>query len=232
MAAGRILHVLNADAHVIVVSPKAGLCKEVAWRIQEKQVEWRDRGFLVEDLSDDVNMVLTAIDDPSLSSEIYKLCKSKKIPVNAADIPPECDFYFGSEIRNGPLQIMVSTNGKGPKLASLIRKKIESSINPATGMALEKTGLLRQKLRDIVPEPENSRKRMRWMIEICELWSLEELAMLDENLINRLLGYFPKKTPSYREITTPAYSKIDNYIWFGAIIISGAVLLKHVSKAR
>src|SRR5437667_1994749 len=165
VAAGRILNVLNADAKVTVVSPRDGLNKEVAYRVDHKQVDYVERKFEPSDL-DNVDMVLTAIDDPEASSQIYKLCKERRIPVNVADVPPECDFYFGSMHRDGPLQIMVSTNGNGPKLANIIRRQIASNLPQNLGAAIQKVGTLRRKLRKIAPNPEEGPKRMQWYASI------------------------------------------------------------------
>ena len=107
-------------------------------------------------------MVLTAVDDPQASSEIWKLCKERKVPANIADVPPECDFYFGSVHRDGPLQIMVSTNGNGPKLASLVRKQVAAGLPPNVGRAIEKVGQLRRKLRKTAPDIAEGPKRMKW----------------------------------------------------------------------
>lgn len=105
---------------------------------------------------------MVAIDDPAASTVIWKLCKEKKIPANIADVPPECDFYFGSVHRDGPLQIMVSTNGKGPRLAASIRKLIAGLLPQNVGNAIDNVGELRKKLRKIAPKPEEGPKRMRW----------------------------------------------------------------------
>jgi precorrin-2 dehydrogenase / sirohydrochlorin ferrochelatase len=161
VAAGRILNVLNADAKVTVVCPRSGLNPEVAYRIERKQVEHVDRKFEPSDL-DGVDMVLTAVDDPEASTQIYKLCKERRIPANIADVPPECDFYFGSVHRDGPLQIMVSTNGNGPKLANIVRRKIAASLPSNTGAAIQKVGALRRRLRRIAPDIEEGPKRMQW----------------------------------------------------------------------
>ncbi|KAL9611377.1 MAG: hypothetical protein Q9167_003972 [Letrouitia subvulpina] len=161
VAAGRILNVLNADAKVIVVSPRDGLNSEVAYRIEKGQVDYVDRKFEPSDLND-VDMVLTAIDDSEASTQIWKLCKERKIAANIADVPQECDFYFGSVHRDGPLQIMVSTNGNGPKLASIIRKQIASNLPKNIGAAIQKVGLLRRKLRKLAPAPDEGPKRMQW----------------------------------------------------------------------
>jgi len=161
VAAGRILNVLNADAKVTVVSPRSGLNPEVAYRISQNQIDYVDRKFEPSDL-DGVDMVLTAVDDPVASTQIWKLCKERKIAANIADVPPECDFYFGSVHRDGPLQIMVSTNGKGPRLANQVRRSIAEKLPENIGEAIMKVGRLRQMLRKVAPGPEEGPKRMAW----------------------------------------------------------------------
>ena len=161
VAAGRILNVLNADAKVTVVSPRERLNPEVAFRIEKGQVDYVDRKFEASDL-DNVDMVLTAVDDPEASSQIWKLCKERKIAANIADVPPECDFYFGSVHRDGPLQIMVSTNGNGPRLANIVRRSIAANLPANVGDAISKVGKLRQMLRKVAPKPKEGPKRMAW----------------------------------------------------------------------
>ena len=120
-----------------------------------------DRKFEPSDL-DGVDMVLAAVDDPEVSTQIWTLCKERKIAANIADVPPECDFYFGSVHRDGPLQIMVSTNGKGPRLANIVRRSIAANLPKNVGEAITKVGKLRQMLRKIAPVPEEGPKRMAW----------------------------------------------------------------------
>ena len=200
MAAGRILNVLNADAKVTVVSPRSGLNPEIAYRIEKGQVTYHDRVFEASDL-DGVDMVLTAIDDPDASTTIWKLCKERKVAANIADVPPECDFYFGSVHRDGPLQIMISTNGNGPKLASIVKKQIAANLPNNIGAAIQKVGMLRRKLRKMAPSTEEGPKRMGWMSRVCEQWSLENLVDMDEEDMEKLLGFYkPNAVPSFERI--------------------------------
>ncbi|KAI9052940.1 hypothetical protein LZ554_003212 [Drepanopeziza brunnea f. sp. 'monogermtubi'] len=197
VAAGRILNVLNADAKVTVVSPRAGLNPEVAYRIAKGQVDYVDRKFEAADL-DHVDMVLTAVDDPVASTEIWKLCKERRIAANIADVPPECDFYFGSIHRDGPLQIMVSTNGKGPRLANIVRRSIAEKLPPNIGDAILKVGRLRQKLRQVAPNPEEGPKRMSWMIKVSDAYSLKDLCEMREEDMEILLRFYgPDKVPRF-----------------------------------
>ncbi|KAL8929979.1 MAG: hypothetical protein Q9172_000211 [Xanthocarpia lactea] len=214
VAAGRILNVLNADAKVTVVSPRDGLNEEVAHRVAENQVDYVDRKFEPSDL-DNVDMVLTAVDDPEASTQIWKLCKERKIAANIADVPPECDFYFGSVHRDGPLQIMVSTNGNGPKLASIVRKQIAANLPENIGAAIQKVGMLRRKLRKVAPAPEEGPKRMQWMSKVCEAWSLDDLVVMEEEDMEKLLGYYkPGEVPSLDTIRLGG--DFENYAFDGS----------------
>lgn len=151
-----------------------------------------DRKFQPSDLDPDknVNMVLTAIDDPEASTQIWKLCKERRIAANIADVPPECDFYFGSVHRDGPLQIMVSTNGKGPRLAASIRKQIAATLPMNAGAAVDKVGTLRAMLRKIEPGPEAVSSRMGWMIEVSDAYSWEAFCDLTEEDMENLLAFY------------------------------------------
>ncbi|KAJ0118562.1 siroheme synthase [Diaporthe amygdali] len=192
VAAGRILNCLDADAAVTVICPSSGLNPEVAHRVSTAQVTHIDRKFQPSDLDPDknVNMVLTAIDDPEASTQIWKLCKERRIPANIADVPPECDFYFGSVHRDGPLQIMVSTNGKGPRLAASIRKQIAATLPNNAGAAIDKVGKLRGMLRKIEPGPEAVSSRMGWMIKVSDAYSWEAFCDLTEEDMENLLAFY------------------------------------------
>ncbi|KAG0328167.1 uroporphyrin-III C-methyltransferase [Dissophora globulifera] len=137
-----------------------------------------------------VDMVLSAIDNIPLSTHIYNLSKRLSIPVNIADVPPQCDFYFCSTHRDKNLQVAVSTSGKGPKLANLIRRHIADHLPNRVGDAIEQVGILRAKLRKMAPGPEVGPKRMRWMSRFCEEWSMEDLAELNEQSIQIVLSGF------------------------------------------
>lgn len=207
--------------------------EEVAYRVAQGEVEYIDRKFEPSDL-DGVDMVLTAVDDPEASTQIWKLCKERKISANIADVPPECDFYFGSVHRDGPLQIMVSTNGNGPKLASIVRKQIAATLPNNIGAAIQNVGALRKKLRLVAPGIEEGPKRMQWcvcshrrkflqiaysltyrMSKVCESWSLEDLVDLDEEDMEKLLGFYrPGTVPKLEQLRDGKAS--NEYIFDGS----------------
>jgi len=204
VASGRLESVLVADALVTLVSPSERLHSLTRQLLDvSDRITYHDRLFELSDL-DGVDMVLTAIDDVETSRAICAECRARRIPVNVADIPPSCDFYFGSQIRNGPLQIMISTNGRSPKLANIVRRRIEKSLPEHVGEAIEKVGELRSKLRERAPGVggELGKRRMRWMIDVCTSWEMEDLALLDDDMMRRLLddGWEKNRVPKLEDV--------------------------------
>ncbi|EED79560.1 predicted protein, partial [Postia placenta Mad-698-R] len=190
VASGRIESVLVADALVTLIAPHDGLHPLTKRFIESSdRITYHDRTFAGPEDLVDVDMVLTAIDDVETSRAICAMARALKIPINVADIPPSCDFYFGSQIRSGPLQIMISTNGQSPKLANIIRRRIENSLPEHAGEAIEKVGQLRNKLRERAPGVggELGKRRMRWMVDVCTAWEMEDLAALDGEMMAKLL---------------------------------------------
>ncbi|PKY13629.1 tetrapyrrole methylase [Rhizophagus irregularis] len=211
VACGRVLKSLEADAKVILVCPEQGLHPELKYRIRKNQIyKYINRKFDPIDLEEDIDIVLTAIDDPIESKEIYRLSKEKKLPINVADVPPSCDFYFMSEYREGPLQIAVSTNGQGPKLANIVRDHISKNLPDGISEAITKVGILRQKVRKIDPDHKSSGNRMRWMSKFCEDWTIEDLRKLDDNFIENLLPYYEKHiVPSFETLTSNKAKNVE-----------------------
>jgi len=211
VAAGRLTNLLQADALVTIIAPSDSMHPEVRYRIYEDEtaktrITWVNRKYVgASDLKGDTAMVLTAIDDNEESLRIWRDAKSANIPVNVADVPPNCDFYFGSLVRRGPLQIMVSTNGRGPKLASLVKDKIEGALPDHVEAAIENAGKLRARLRERAPGVGGrlGQKRMKWVTDVCEAWSFAQLASLEDEEIDVLLdeGWEKGRVPKYGEVT-------------------------------
>lgn len=243
VASSRIESVLVADARVTIISPSTGLHPLAKKFIDgPHQITYHDRVFCGSDDLDGVDMVLTAIDDVAQSRVICALCRERKIPINVADIPESCDFYFGSQIRDGPLQIMISTNGQSPKLANLIKRRIERNLPDQAGKAIEKVGELRAKLKGRAPGVggQVSKRRMKWMVDICTSWEMEELAALNEGMMKRLLddgwenstvprpeavGGVPKRGKHASSTTLPLGTFVLPSLAFVAGVATATVLL-------
>ena len=207
VASQRIESILTADASIIVLSPSNGLHPRTKRFIELRndRVTYHDRAFQGVQELDGMDMVLTALDDNDLSLQIVEMSRERRIPVNAADIPDLCDFYFGAQIRDGPLQIMISTNGNGPRMASLIRTRLQNGLTGLEGEAITKVGQLRSKLKERAPGVGGKvgKERMKWMTGLCNEWEMEDFTVLDEKMMDKVLdeGWEKgKRVPSLKDL--------------------------------
>lgn len=244
VAMGRVNALLSADAAVTLVAPEltnAALKEYVNLQLEEPDLsnltyiqktvtperteQAGDESVSVEELVLDDNgkpkysLVLTAVNtNTGVSEKVYTFCSGKyNIPVNVADVPPMCDFYFASMIRRGPLQVAVSTGGSAPRLARRIRQAIEQSVDDLGGVdkAIENISKLRQALRagnlsaslggQITQEERVKiiKARMKWMSSVCDSWSFEQMASIDDDDIRVLVASYPE-TVSFEQIKTEA----------------------------
>ncbi|KAI0686710.1 hypothetical protein BC835DRAFT_1309435 [Cytidiella melzeri] len=88
----------------------------------------------------------------SSATELAQVCRARNIPVNVTDTPDLCDFSFTSTHRfldaeSGEptsLQVGVTTNGRGCRLAGRVRRDIATKLPKDIGGAVGKIGRLRQ----------------------------------------------------------------------------------------
>ncbi|KAG7092540.1 hypothetical protein E1B28_008890 [Marasmius oreades] len=202
VASQRIESILGTDARMIVLCPQKGLHQRTKDLVEHypERITYYDRRFTGPAELHKIDLVLTAVDDPQRSRDIVELCRQAKIPVNAADIPDLCDFFFGSQIRDGPLQVIVSTNGNGPRLSNLIRKKLEAGLSGYEGEAIKKIGQLRAQLKERAPGIGGviGRKRMQWMTKLCNSWEMVDFTQLNDSMIQNLLdeGWEKDRVPT------------------------------------
>ena len=71
-------------------------------------------------------LVLAATNDRKVNASIAAQAKKLGILVNVADAPEECDFIVPARVREGNLQIALSTGGENPRVAKAMRKSMES----------------------------------------------------------------------------------------------------------
>ncbi|WP_416884839.1 siroheme synthase CysG [Marinospirillum sp.] len=73
-------------------------------------------------------LVIAATDEQPINEQVYHACQARGIPVNVVDQPALCSFIFPAIVDRSPLVIAISSAGKAPVLARLLRAKLESWI--------------------------------------------------------------------------------------------------------
>lgn len=90
-----------------------------------------------------VDLVICATDQPVLHQTIRLQARRRKLLVNVADTPGECDFYLGSIVKKGNLKIGISTNGFSPTLAKRLREWLTDELPEEVDQLLVKLRQIR-----------------------------------------------------------------------------------------
>lgn len=84
---------------------------------------------------------------------LARVCRARRLPLNVTDVPDLCDYAFPATHSfpgahdSSSLQIAVTTNGKGCRLAGRIRRHIVSSLPASVGTAVDRIGDMRERAK-------------------------------------------------------------------------------------
>ncbi|PQE13490.1 putative siroheme synthase protein [Rutstroemia sp. NJR-2017a WRK4] len=194
LAGARCAKSLEVGAKPLLVAPEtAELHYTLQKRIDNGEVEWLKKSFEDEDV-----MRLGREEIGGVVDAVFVTSGSR-------------------DPMNGPLQIGVTTNGKGCKLSSRIRREIASSLPTNLGSACLRLGTIRRRIQeedhlshmalngDLNNEEEIDQtatfnkliteadldaaknRRMRWLSQICEYWPLRRLASITDSDVDSVL---------------------------------------------
>jgi siroheme synthase-like protein len=167
VALQKVRSLLECGAHVTIVAPDA--IDEVRDLAEQGSITWHRRSYLAEDVAGH-RLVIAATNDAAVNHGVYSDAVAAGLLANAVDDPPFCDFYFGSVVRRGPLQIGISTAGESPALAQRLRQQLELLIDERTGPWLERLGALRREVLATHPAGEERNSLLRTLAsrEVCD----------------------------------------------------------------
>lgn len=97
------------------------------------------------------SFIICATDDHAINVQVHADAKARSIAINVVDVPDLCDFIFPAIVDRDPIVIGVSSNGKAPVLARLIRAKIESQLPSTIGRIAKLAGEFRQTVKEKLP---------------------------------------------------------------------------------
>lgn len=156
LAASRCVKSVQAGAHPIVISPVGAPCHYTLTNaiengtVRQIQEDFKEEHLYTlgrDEVEGFVDAVFVTTTPASYSKEsISALCRRKRIPVNVVDAPTLCTFTLLSSHTDGPLQIGITTSGRGCKLSNRIRREIASSLPPKFGEAVDRLGTMRKKI--------------------------------------------------------------------------------------
>lgn len=118
VAAGKIDALLDAGAEVTVVAP------EVQPAVQRAGVTVCRRPFAPHDL-DDAWLVVAAA-PPDVNRLVARAAEARRVFVNAVDDPANATVYLGGVVRRAGVTVAISTDGRAPALAGLLREGLDA----------------------------------------------------------------------------------------------------------
>ncbi len=151
VALDKIGSLLKTGVRLRVIAPDAQ--PEVRRLAGEGSVEWIQRAFDPADLEGS-DLVIAATDSPEVNAAVYQAALERGIFCNSVDDIPNCDFFFGSVVSRGKLQIAISTAGESPAVAQRLRREIDAQLPEDLGPWLERVGELRRTVLEIHPRGE------------------------------------------------------------------------------
>ncbi len=155
VATGKIESLVASGAQVTVVAPWG---KPEVERLAERgAIRWQEREFRDSDVLDEAGrpfVVIAGTNFAAVNQHVYRLCAGAGILCNAVDDIPHCDFYYGSVVSRGDLQIAISTAGDSPSLAQRLRREIDAQLPHDLGPWLHAIGGIRREVLAAMPSTE------------------------------------------------------------------------------
>lgn len=118
MAASRVEQLAEAGAIVTVVAP------EVRPEVEARATKVRRRSFTDADLNGQWLAVAAAT--PAVNRAVAEAAEARRLLVNAVDDPEAATAYTGGVVRRGDATVAISTGGRAPALAGLLREALDA----------------------------------------------------------------------------------------------------------
>lgn len=134
VAERKVKSLLECEASIRLISPD--LTPGLAMLVNKKMIDYKQGNYTDADL-DGAFLVIAATNKKEVNDSVYAECLKKRILINVVDAPSKTNFIVPSTMRTGSLSISVSTDGKSPLMARLIREELESFYTQEFGLFLD-----------------------------------------------------------------------------------------------
>jgi len=121
----KLEHLLDFTTDIDVIALEYS--DEMIQRIQKENLKYETRAYEVGDIKE-YAVVIVAVDDIPLQSEIFQESKQYNCLCNSVDSVDFCDFIFPSYIKKDDLTIAISTSGASPAMAKHLKLYLKDLI--------------------------------------------------------------------------------------------------------
>jgi len=148
---------VDSGAKIWVISKafSSGIQKlHEAKKVALLKTEIQDAKAFVDSLNPKPDMLLAVTNDLKLNLELVKAAKSTGCMVYSVDTPALSDFILPAVARVGEVKIAVSTSGKSPAMARVLRQRIEKMVTPEDLLEIQLQAHVRSILKKQVSDPK------------------------------------------------------------------------------
>ncbi|MEC6815858.1 siroheme synthase CysG [Photobacterium toruni] len=139
---------LKAGADVGVIAPK--LNADFTAAIAANQIRFVGNDFSATDL-EGIFLAIAATPHKALNALVYQSANQRQVLVNVVDDTQRCSFIVPSIIDRSPIIVAISSSGKAPVLARLLRQKLEATLPQHLGKMATLAGDFRDYLTTKMP---------------------------------------------------------------------------------
>jgi siroheme synthase-like protein len=147
VGAEKVRGLLNADAAITVIAPQ--LIDELAECERAGRIHHIAREYAEPDLdaTPPWHFVMVATDDGAVNREVREAAQRRRLWVNAADDPVNCDFILPAVVRKGKITLAASTAGTSPALARRLREELDAYLTEDMPALADLLAEVRQEIR-------------------------------------------------------------------------------------
>ena len=131
-----------------------------------------DANAFIGSLSPRPDILLAATDDAKLNTELVRAGKSLGSMVYAVDNPALSDFILPAVARISDVKIAVSTSGRSPAMARVLRQRIEEMVTPQDILTIQLQADVRSAIKKQVADPK---QRSNLLYKILNNSKIKEL---------------------------------------------------------
>ena len=121
-------------------------------KIKVLQINIKDAQNFIDQLNPKPDMLLAVTDDSELNAQLVKAAKKVGCLVYCVSNPSLSDFILPAVARVGAVKIAVSTGGRSPAVAKLLRQRVERLVTSEDLLTIELQVYLRNLLKGCVAD--------------------------------------------------------------------------------
>jgi precorrin-2 dehydrogenase/sirohydrochlorin ferrochelatase len=171
----KTLSFVEAGSKILVVSKtfSLGIKKlHTMGKLELLQAEVKDAEDFMKSLNPKPDLLVAVTNDHKLNAQLIKHAKSAGCMVYAVDNPSVSDFILPALAKVGEVRIAISTTGKSPAMARVLRQRIEKIITEEDLLQIKLQNHLRANLKQRILDQKARRQILYKILKNAEVKSL------------------------------------------------------------